>query len=68
MNSVLEAAMRTDDGEIIYNAIKDFVDIDREPYQRLLTKLISFKNLPDRLFLLLNDNYSHMGALAKKKR
>lgn len=41
LNSVLEASMRTDDGNLIYDAMQDFVDIKREPHKRLLNQLTS---------------------------
>ena len=55
--------MRTDDVDVIYDAIQDFVKIKKEPHYRLINKLTSIKSLPDRLWALLKINFPESGGM-----
>lgn len=61
LNSVLEASVRTDDADIVYDALKDFLAIKREPHRRLLNTLNNLKHIPDRIYMLLRENFPHSG-------
>lgn len=61
LNTVLEASIRTDDSELIYNSLKDFIEIKQEPHQRLVNLLNNIKHIPDRLFVLLRENFGFSG-------
>lgn len=61
LNTVLEASMRTDDADIVYNSLQDFLEIKREPHYRLVHKLNLMKHIPDRLYVLLKENFKKSG-------
>ena len=61
LNSVLEASVRTDDADIVYEALEDFIKIKREPHRRLINNLNNIKHIPDRLFVLLKENFGWSG-------
>ena len=61
LNSVLESSMRTDDSDVIYDALKDFVAIKREPHRRLVNKLNNILHIPDRIYVILKTNFGYSG-------
>jgi hypothetical protein len=63
LNTVLEASMRTDNVDVIYDSIQDFVKIKKEPHYRLINKLTSIASLPDRLWALLKINFGDRGGM-----
>lgn len=61
LNTVLEASIRTDDSDLIYNSLKDFIAIKQEPHVRLVNLLNNILHIPDRLFVLLRENFGFSG-------
>lgn len=68
LNSVLEASLRTDDSDLVYQSLTDFIAIKREPHKRLVNKISTIKNLPDRLFVLMKEHFPNSGLMNKKVR
>ena len=68
LNSVLEASMRTDDADIIYDALNDFVNIKREPHKRLISKLNNIKHIPDRIYVVLKEHFGWSGQMKRRTR
>ena len=62
LNNALEAGMRSDDADIIYDSLLDFIDIKRDPHRRLVIRLNNIKHIPDRIYMLLKQNFSHYGG------
>jgi hypothetical protein len=58
---VIEAGIRTDDADIVYDSLKDCVSIKRTPHYRLLNTLNNLKHIPDRLYIILKDNFGWSG-------
>lgn len=56
-NTVLEAAMRTDDSDIVYDALQDFVAMKHEPHRRLKGTLANMKSLPDRIYIIMKEHF-----------
>ena len=68
LNSVLESSMRTDDSDVIYDALKDFVAIKREPHRRLVNKLNNILHIPDRIYVILKTNFGYSGQMTRRTR
>ena len=56
-DSVLETGMRTDDSNLVYETLVDFVEMKQEPHFRLKNQLANMEDLPDRIYLLLRENW-----------
>ena len=63
LDSVLEAGLRTDDSAVVFDAMSDFIRLKKDPHRRLLNQVVNLKHMPDRLYVLLKENYSHKGVL-----
>jgi hypothetical protein len=57
LNKVLEASMRTDDSDLIYSSLKEFIAVKANPEKRLQTKLREINNIPDRIHEILKSNF-----------
>ena len=68
LDSVLEASMRIDKSDIVYDALTDFLEIKRRPAGRLLYQLNVLKHMPDRLYVLLKENFATSGLMTKNLR
>ena len=68
LNCALESSIRTDDVEIVISALNDFLRIKREPHQRLLHRLNNMKHMPDRLYVLLKENFNWSGQMSQRTR
>jgi hypothetical protein len=68
LNGVLEASVRTDDADLVYDSLNDFIAIKREPHRRLINQLNNMKHIPDRLYVLLKENYGYSGQMTKRTR
>ena len=61
LDTVLEASLRTDNADVIYDALNDFINIKREPHRRLVNKINSIHHIPDRLYVLMKENFGWSG-------
>ena len=68
LNTVLQAAVRTDDADVVYESLQDFVAIGHEPHARTLATLTNMKHIPDRLYVLLKQNYGWSGQMRRRSR
>ena len=68
LDSVVEAAIRTDDADIIYDALKDFVEIKREPHRRIVNQLNNILHIPDRIYVLLKQHFGWSGQMKRRTR
>lgn len=68
LNTVLDASMRTDKSDIVYDVLKDFLDIKRKPHVGYLHNLNKIKHMPDRLYVLLKENFAISGQMTKNIR
>jgi hypothetical protein len=68
LDAVLEASMRTDDADMVYDAMTDFIKIKREPHKRLLGKLNNMLHMPDRLYVLLKEHFGWSGQMTQNIR
>ena len=68
-NTVLETALRTDDSDLVFESLTDFVDIKQDPHFRLKGKLANLEDLPDRIYLLLRENWGveHKALTGERK-
>jgi hypothetical protein len=65
---VLEASIRTDDTDLVFDSLNDFLNIKREPHRRLINKLNNIKHIPDRLYVLLKENFGYSGQMTRRTR
>ena len=49
--------MRTDDVDVVYEGLTDFIAIKREPHRRIVSRINNMKKMPDRLFVLMRENF-----------
>lgn len=68
MNAVLEAAIRQGNTDRVYDAIKDCVTHKILPSPQLLGHLADLKSMPDRLFVLLRQNFNLGGRIGRDIR
>ena len=61
LESVLEASMRIDKSDVVYDVLSDFLEIQRKPHVGLLHTLNKIKHMPDRLYVLLKENFAISG-------
>ena len=68
LDSVLEAGLRTDVADVIYDALKDFVEIKRTPHKRIINKLNNILHIPDRIYVLLKQHFGFSGQMKRRTR
>ena len=68
LNGVLEASMRTDDADLVYDSLNDFIAIKRQPHRRMINQLNNIKHIPDRVYVLLKENFGYSGQMTKRTR
>lgn len=68
LNSVLEASIRTDDADIVFDSLTDFVTIQREPHKRLVAQINNMKHLPDRIYVLMKEHFPWSGEMLRRTR
>ena len=68
LDSVLEASLRTDNADIIYDALQDYLEIKREPHRRLIMRLNQIHHIPDRIYILLKENFGWSGQMRRRTR
>ena len=68
LNTVLEAGMRKQDSDLIYEVMSQFLEIKQEPHPRQLKHLSNIKHIPDRLFVLLRKNFPNYGKIGLETR
>ena len=64
----LEAGMRKEDSEIIYDGLKKFDELGLIPHDRVLKRLGSIKHMPDKLYMILKTKFPTYGALQSNIR
>ena len=52
----------------MYEALTDFIDIKREPHRRLVNQMNNLKHIPDRLYVILKENFGYSGQMTRKTR
>ena len=60
--------MRLDKSDIVYDVLTSFLEIKRQPATRLINKLNVIKHMPDRLYILLKENFATSGQMNKNLR
>ena len=65
---MLEAGIRMKNSDRMVEALEEYVALKKEPPRYLLQKLSHARELPDRLYVLLKDNFTQYGKLIKKVR
>ena len=68
LNSVVQSAIRTDDADIVYDSLNDFIAIGHEPHFRTLNTLNNMKHIPDRIYVLLHKNFGWSGQMTAPTR
>ncbi len=68
LNTALEAGMRKQDADFIYEIIKKYVELKIEPHQRQLKTLANLKHIPDRLYVILRKNFKLDGKIGMETR
>lgn len=68
LDTVVQAALRTDDADMVYDCLQDYIAIRREPHRRALATLNNLKHMPDRLFVLLKENFGWSGRVSRRTR
>ena len=67
-NIALETAMRTDDSDLIAETLLDFVNIKHTPHHRLKGKLANMADLPDRIYMIMRENFGDHTALQGQRK
>lgn len=65
---VLEAALRLKNSDRIAQVLEEYVDQKKTPPRFLLQKLSHTKDLPDRIYVIMKENFAHHGLFLKKVR
>ena len=65
---MIQSAIRTDDADLVYDTLNDFIEIKREPHFRTLNTLNNMKHIPDRLFVLLHEHFGWSGQMTANVR
>ena len=68
LNTVLEASMRLDKSDVVFDVLTDFLEIKRKPHVGYLHKLNKIKHMPDRLYILIKENFAISGQMTKNLR
>lgn len=68
LNCSLEASIRSDDADIVYDSLIDFVEIKQMPHKRILSTLNNMKHIPDRIFVVLKENFGYSGQMTRRTR
>jgi len=68
LSKVLETAMRTENTDLVVESLERFIDIKQEPDDYYLVKLSRLKEMPDRLYFLIKDNFKSFGLMLKPVR
>ena len=63
--TVLVAGQRLNDADLICDSLEDFVAIKHEPHHRQLKHLSNMRHIPDRLFVILKQNFKKYGLMLK---
>lgn len=60
--------MRTNDADVIFDSLNDFIHIKREPHRRLINKLNNIKHIPDRIYVVLKEHFGWSGQMKRRTR
>ena len=53
---------------MIYEVLENFRDNKKNPHRRYLMRLSALKDIPDRLYVIIKENWPFYGLFLKKKR
>lgn len=59
LNKVFESALRLKDSDKIYFILEDYVSLKKEPPRTLLNQISSVKDLPDKVYVILKENFGN---------
>ena len=68
LSTVLEAGLRKEDSDIVYDVLTSYVELKQEPHIRQLKTLSMLKHIPDRLFVLIRKNFNVQGKIGMQTR
>ena len=68
LSHYLEAGLRKEDSEIIYDGLKAFLKHDLAPHYKVLKQLGQLKRMPDNIYVLLKTKFPTYGVMQKKVR
>ena len=64
----LEAGLRKEDSELIYDGLKKFHELGLVPHQYVLKKLGQLRHMPDNIYVLLKTKFPQYGLLKQRIR
>lgn len=68
LSTVLEAGLRKEDSDVVYDVLTSYVELKQEPHIRQLKTLSMLKHIPDRLFVLIRKNFNVQGKIGLQTR
>ncbi len=68
LDNVLEGAIRSKNSDRMVEALEEYVKLKKEPPRFLLQKFSHARELPDRLYVILKENFGDHGKFLKKVR
>ena len=68
LNTVFEASIRMNSSDRMVEVLEEFVSQKKEPPRFLLQKISHIKGLPDRLYVIMKENFAFHGLFLKKVR
>lgn len=68
LNTLFECSLRLNNSDRIFDVLQEYVDQKKEPPRFLLQKISHVKDLPDRLFVIIKENFGHHGLFLKGVR
>jgi hypothetical protein len=68
LNTTFEAALRLKNSDRITELLENYVELGKEPSRILLNKISNVKDLPDRIYVLLRENFKRTGLMKSAVR